>query len=255
MNAPRHRRPAPPRSTAFTLIELLVVVAIIAVLAALLLPSLSKAKRKAIDTLCKSQMHQLHLALTSYAGDMEDWYPAVWQSNQRYYNAKDFASGDPWNTYRTSWRGLDMLTKRWEYGQNCNTSTTGTNAGYIELESFRVLRACPFRALTYPTSTVMGSWSYCYGGNSWWPGGTNPTRSDNSLGRMADRPIDDAATFIDRDLVTVSTVANEITSNNHFYPNIAVGANVLYNDGSIDWVYTRDTDPIQGTVFRMPRVR
>jgi prepilin-type N-terminal cleavage/methylation domain-containing protein len=60
---------SPGRSGGFTLIELLVVIAIIAILAAILLPSLAKAKTQGQSTKCMANEKQLTLAWLSYASD------------------------------------------------------------------------------------------------------------------------------------------------------------------------------------------
>jgi prepilin-type N-terminal cleavage/methylation domain-containing protein/prepilin-type processing-associated H-X9-DG protein len=60
---------------AFTLIELLVVVAIIAVLAAILFPVFAKAREKARQVSCASNMRQIGTALTMYLQDYDGRFP------------------------------------------------------------------------------------------------------------------------------------------------------------------------------------
>ena len=77
-------RPAAASGMCFTLIELLVVIAIIAILAAILMPALGKARQRATDTSCKSNLKQVATAIISYSDSNSDYAPPSYSSSYNY---------------------------------------------------------------------------------------------------------------------------------------------------------------------------
>jgi len=90
-NLPRRRQ-----GRAFTLIELMVVIAIIAILVAILLPVLAHAKKLVARTQCSNNLHQLSIAINSFADDHADELPGPgWQGFYAEYSSNStlFLSG------------------------------------------------------------------------------------------------------------------------------------------------------------------
>ena len=62
-------------SPGFTLVALLIIVAIVAILAAMLLPALASAKRKAQRINCVNNLKQIGLSFRIWPGEQDDRYP------------------------------------------------------------------------------------------------------------------------------------------------------------------------------------
>ena len=72
------------RKSGFTLVEILVVLGIIALLAGLLFPVVARARLRARDAQCMSQMRQLLAAVGAYRADWGDQFPSEYHSLTRY---------------------------------------------------------------------------------------------------------------------------------------------------------------------------
>ena len=131
---------SPDPLSAFTLIELLVVIAIIAILAAILVPSLTKAKAQAQSIVWRNHLHQMGLALEMYIDDARFYpYYCYWQSNGFDYNYIGF--NVPWSSalmpyYRLGW---DKPAYHCPTYQGAITTATNWGSGLIGSYAYNVL--------------------------------------------------------------------------------------------------------------------
>jgi len=146
---------ARPAGKGFTLIELLVVIAIIAILAAMLLPALARAKEKGLRTQCLSNIRQVGVGVTMYAGDFGD---------------KVFPPLPGFNQLGLSITLLPTLTG---YGMILKTNASDQNNIWSCPERNYLPRQDP----TTPTSIAIG-YQYFGGITSW----------DNPAGTIANPP-------------------------------------------------------------------
>lgn len=120
------------RRQGFTLIELLVVIAIIAILAALIFPTFARARGKAREAQCKSNLKQLGLALEMYASDYDGLYPFA-------VDAADSNCPQIWDGF-PQWKALIPYMPRLKdslqpYVKNRELFHCASDTGYDHLEN------------------------------------------------------------------------------------------------------------------------
>ena len=215
---------AKARIRAFTLIELLVVVAIIAILAALLLPSLVRAKEKGKSAFCQSNLKQIGVGSLMYASDYNDTFEAA-----------AFNAG--WNAQNPFEMDALMLSTASELGFHTN-SATQTTPSIWTCPNRPTLPASPGPtwAMGYQYFGGVAKWTYA--GNSYTSSSPIKTTTANAGWMLAS----DLMLYFPNSSGQWGWGDSTLPANNgmtalpaHKANGQPTGGNELFTDGSVSW--------------------
>lgn len=126
----------------FTLIELLVVIAIIAILASILFPVFARAREKARQSSCLSNLKQIDMAFQSYAQDYDEQLP---------YASAGAASAAPL-----------PISPAWIYASVANVWDVSAGSIYPYIKNSQIY-ICPSRKSYTPSGCTYSMNSQCSG--------------------------------------------------------------------------------------------
>jgi len=147
------------KARGFTLIELLVVIAIIAILAAILFPVFAKARAKARQASCQSNLKQIGLAWDMYAQDYDERFTYLWPTPSW---SSYIPRADPYIKNRGVW----LCPSNWDTACGCGYPGGAGDVNYREAsymynmfltegESYANLNGKKLEAIVAPAQTIM----------------------------------------------------------------------------------------------------
>lgn len=204
------------RKTGFTLIELLVTIAIIAIIAAILFPVFARAREKARQTVCMSNLKQLGIAWRMYADDHDETFP-LYMCNTR-GNMGYCAICPPFAKHPTAWP-----VAMWPYYKNSDILVCPSSREVIPQAPHSLIdrTTTPHSAMSYNTNGMVMERSLA--------GIPEPSRSVILVchgwtnGQLGYRPFKAPWTSIGWDCASYPRQHNG-------------GANVLFVDGHVKWL-------------------
>jgi prepilin-type N-terminal cleavage/methylation domain-containing protein len=205
----------------FTLIELLVVIAIIAILAAMLLPALSKAKNKAQQIKCVSNLKQLQVGWLLYANDFNDYMLPNAPGNI-------LSPGQVWCDSGTEGWGanFDANTNIDVYRKALLAPFLGGQIGVYKCPADTIPSANGQRLRTYSMQSQMGN---VYSGPITL--GYNPNyRAFIKVSDLTTLPPVNAAVFLEENMCSMNDGYLQVDSNRPEWPDVP-GSYHLWNCG------------------------
>jgi prepilin-type N-terminal cleavage/methylation domain-containing protein len=161
----------------FTLIELLVVIAVISILAAMLMPALQTARKKAMQVRCQSNLKQIGLAEQMYIQDHDGWFSPSYGDGLGWAQSmvdEEYLPDQPrllkcptwpaytWNGETSTGKGFSKTYGITQFATNIGGCTYLSEAHIQDSSSVLLMADSVYAA---PKTQV--NWFYSYAGVSW----------------------------------------------------------------------------------------